>query len=65
MTAYVAILLLCSSPSFTSCETHVNRDSFQSFDACMDDVNGVANYYQQQGAYTVGSCFEVKIGEPV
>lgn len=65
MTVYVAVLLLCSSPSFTSCETQANRNSFQSIDDCLYDVNGVADYYRQMGAYTVGNCVEVQIGEPV
>lgn len=61
--SYIAILLLCSSPSAFTCGTKVNPNSFASLEACMDEVQQVSEYYRQQGLISVGNCVEVKIGE--
>jgi hypothetical protein len=63
--SYFAILLLCSSPSALSCGMKANSNSFVSLEACVDEVQRVAEYYRQQGLFSVGSCVEVEIGEPV
>lgn len=63
--SYIAILLLCSSSSAFTCGTKANPNSFVSLEACIYEVQQVAEYYRQQGLISVGNCIKVKIGEPV
>lgn len=63
--SYIAILLLCSSPSAFTCGTKANPNSFVSLEACMEEVQQVAEYYRHQGQFSAGTCIKVKIGEPV
>ena len=63
--SYIAIILICSSPASVSCGIKAKPESFQSLDACMSEISAVQRYLQAQGAYAVGNCAAVKLGEPV
>lgn len=63
--SYIAIILICSSPAAMSCEIKANPNSFYALDACMSEVTSVQRYLQEQGAFAVGNCVEVNLGEPV
>tara|TARA_R110001606_G_scaffold228379_1_gene376371 strand:+ start:1983 stop:2177 length:195 start_codon:yes stop_codon:yes gene_type:complete len=62
---YIAIILLCSSPSALSCEMKGKPESFYALDACLSEVSGVQQYFLSQGMYAVGNCLAVTLGEPV
>jgi len=62
--AYIAIILLCSTPSALSCEIKGKPESFYELDECLSEVSGVQQYLLSRGIYAVGNCITVTLGEP-